>query len=193
MPAPAGRGPVRAPAWPPLRVPGHRPVCHRPRERAGPPLCGGRAAGRADAESERGPAGGGAADTCRMSFKVSGAARAGRAGSGRLLRPLLGRFPHFPPGSREPRGEPGTVAIVTGRGWGEAGGGQGFPAASPGRQALRVPPAPAASSEHFICEAEVLWIIRLLRPKDSCFLKRVHSLKLFHLIPTLEGGLDSIH
>lgn len=90
-------------------------------------------------------------DVCRMSFKVSGcAARAGRAGSGGSSARFAAAFLTFRRGPGEPRGEPGTVAIVTGRGWGEAGGGQGFSAASPGRQAWG-PHSPAACSEHFSC------------------------------------------
>lgn len=61
----------------------------------------------AGAESKRGPAGGGAADTCRMSFKVSSAAEAGRAGSGESSARLAAAFCTLRRGPASPAGRPG--------------------------------------------------------------------------------------
>lgn len=66
-----------------------------------------RAGERAGAESERGPAGGGAADTCRMSFKVSSAAQAGRAGSGGSSARLAAALCGLRCGPVSPAGRPG--------------------------------------------------------------------------------------
>lgn len=69
-------------------------VSGRGNARGRPSAAGGR---RERAGTERGPAGGGTADMCRMSFKVSCAAQDGRAGSGSSTR-FTEAFLTFRPG-----------------------------------------------------------------------------------------------